>query len=313
MVSIMIPHWEWIIEWFSRKEGHLHGIEEIYYVGDTKYQHVAIVKTGSFGKALFLDGFIQSTEYDEKVYHESLVHPAMLTVNEPKDVLVIGGGEGATIREVLRHKSVRKVVMVDIDNELIELCKKYMPEWNQGAFDNPRVNLIIGDGRKYIEETKEKYDVVILDLTDPEKGTPGVYLYTKEFYEKVYKALKRNGVMVTQATSLRYYIFGFATILNTIRTVFPITRFYNVNIPSFSSEWGFVIGSKKNDPLEVLKKEDIEEKIRSLGDLYFFDKEALQHLFWIPKHIRRKIEMYKEISTDDNPLELGFMDTTPMA
>jgi len=308
----MIPHWEWIIEWFSRKEGHLHGIEDIYYIGNTKYQHVAIVKTGSFGKALFLDGFIQSTEYDEKIYHESLVHPVMLTAENPERVLIIGGGEGATLREVLRYKSVKKVVMVDIDDELIELCKKYMSEWNQGAFEDPRVNLIITDGRKYVENTKEKFDVVILDLTDPEKGTPGVYLYTKEFYEKIYSILGDDGLMVTQATSLRYYIFGFATILNTIRAVFPITRFYNVNIPSFSSEWGFVIGSKEKDPLDILSKEG-KKKLEKLGDLYFLDAEALDHLFWIPKYIRRSIEKYKEISTDENPLELGLMDKTPMA
>ncbi|RLF01269.1 MAG: spermidine synthase [Thermoprotei archaeon] len=308
---VMIPHWEWIIEWFSRKEGHLHGIEEVYYIGKTKYQHVAIVKTGSFGKALFLDGFVQSTEYDEKIYHEALVHPVMLTHDHPEKVLIIGGGEGATLREVLRHKTVKHVVMVDIDRELIELCKKYMPEWSQGAFDDPRVTLVITDGRKYVENTDEKFDVVILDLTDPEKGTPAIYLYTREFYKKVYDILESDGLMVTQATSLRYYIYGFATIYNTIKTVFPKAVFYRVNVPSFSSDWGFVVGSKMVDP-PVILQENRRERLKELGELYFVDEDALKHMFWIPRYIRKNIEKYKGISTDENPLQLGLLDKTPL-
>ncbi|MEM0318067.1 MAG: methyltransferase domain-containing protein, partial [Candidatus Nezhaarchaeales archaeon] len=166
-------------------EAHLHGVRKIMYSGRTKFQQVDIVETYSFGKCLFLDGKLQSCEYDEHVYHEALVHPAMMTHPDPKRVLIVGGGEGATAREVLRYPTVEKVVMVDIDGELVDLCRRYMPEWSQGAFEDPRLELVIADGRKYIEETGESFDVVILDLTDPLPGTPSVYLYTREFYELV--------------------------------------------------------------------------------------------------------------------------------
>ncbi len=290
----------WVTEWVSPKEAHMHGLEEIIYEGRTKYQHVLIARTFAFGKTLFLDGYVQSTELDEAIYHEALVHPAMLTHPSPRKVAIIGGGEGATLREVLKHRSVERVVMVDIDSELIELCKKFLPEWSKGAFDDPRVELIFSDGRRFIEETGEKFDVIILDLTDPAEGTPGIKLYTKEFYEAVYNALSEDGVAVTQATSIRYYLFAFTAIRNTLSKVFPKVRPYKIFIPAFLCEWGFMLASKSRDPLE-LSEEEIRERIRDL-DLIFYDEEAHRFLFWIPKFVRKKMDEIDLVSTDSNPL-----------
>ncbi|MEZ0346652.1 MAG: polyamine aminopropyltransferase [Infirmifilum sp.] len=293
----------WYTEWLGPLEAHIHGIEEILFDGRTRYQRVTIAKTGSFGLVLFLDGYAQSSEYDEFIYHESLVHPAMITHPKPRNVLVVGGGEGATIREVLKHDSVERVVMVDIDQELVELAKKYLTKWHQGAFDDPRVELVFGDGKEYIENAREKYDVVILDLTDPIKNTPGVLLYTKEFYESVKRILKPDGVMVTQATSTRYYIHAFAIIGNTIRTVFPYVGLYKVFVPTFYSEWGFAMGSLNRDPLSV-PPDEVKHRLEKLN-LKYLDVETYTYLFKIPRYIREKMQRYTQISTLDNPLELG--------
>ncbi|MGB9708952.1 MAG: polyamine aminopropyltransferase [Infirmifilum sp.] len=293
----------WYTEWLSPLEAHVHGIKEVIFDGWTKYQRVTIAKTGSFGKVLFLDGYAQSSEYDEFIYHESLVHPAMITHPTPRKVLIVGGGEGATLREVLKHDTVEHVVMVDIDQELVELAKKYLPEWHKGAFDDPRVELLFMDGKEYIEKTREKFDVVILDLTDPIKDTPGVLLYTREFYEAVKKILNKEGVMVTQATSTRYYINAFTIIGNTLREVFPYVRLYKVFVPAFYSEWGFAIGTISRDPLSI-PQEEVKRRLEAM-ELKYLDPEAYAFLFHIPRYMLEKMKKYTQVSTLENPLELA--------
>ncbi|WP_243671364.1 hypothetical protein [Vulcanisaeta sp. JCM 16161] len=175
----------WFIEFNTPFSYHVRGIRRVLYSGVTKYQRIAIVEFEDLGKALVLDGKIQSSLYDEFVYHESLVHPAMITHPHPRKVLILGGGEGATAREVLKHRGVEEVIMVDIDDEVIRLVKEYLPEMSQGAFDNPKLKLILQDGRKFLEESRDRYDVIVLDLTDPLEGGPSYLLYTIEFYSIV--------------------------------------------------------------------------------------------------------------------------------
>nr|WP_252901710.1 polyamine aminopropyltransferase [Vulcanisaeta sp. JCM 14467] len=262
----------WFIEFNTPFSYHVRGIRRVLYSGVTKYQRVAIVEFEDLGKALVLDGKIQSSLYDEFVYHESLVHPAMITHPNPRRVLILGGGEGATAREVLRHKSVEEVVMVDIDDEVIRLVKEYLPEMSQGAFNNPRLRLVLQDGRKFLEESRDKYDVIILDLTDPLEGGPSYLLYTVEFYSIVRDRLSDDGIMVTQATSTSYSLRTFATIYRTIASVFPITRAYQVYMHSFDSTWGFVIGSKRYDPT-ALTPDEVNSRIRERigGGLRFYE------------------------------------------
>lgn len=301
------PSWRFILEWMVMPyEAHFHGIKRSIYSGKTRFQQVDIVETYSFGKCLFLDGKLQSCEYDERVYHEVLVHPAMMTHPEPERVLIVGGGEGATAREALRHPTVERVVMVDIDGELVELCRRHMPEWSQGAFEDPRLELTIAEGRRYLEEAGELFDVVILDLTDPLPGTPSVYLYTREFYELVRSRLRPGGVAVTQAASLRYTLDTSAKIRNAVASVFPLTRLYTVNLTSFMSYWGFVLGSTGRDPLSVAR-EELQARISSLrGELAFYDEETHYHLFHLPRFVRERVELIREVPTDSNPAFIPF-------
>ncbi len=288
----------WVTEWISPKEAHMHGLVEVYYEGRTRYQHVLIARTHAFGDALFLDGYVQSTEADEFIYHEALVHPAMLAHPSPRRVAVIGGGEGATIREVLRYPGVERVVMVDIDGELIELAKRYLGKWHRGAFEDPRVELVLEDGRRFLEEAEPgSFDVVILDLTDPAEGTPGVMLYTEEFYRAVARALGPDGVAVTQATSTRYNLFMYAIIRNTMARVFPHVRPYKAFVPAFLSEWGFMLASKGRDPL--VPEEEVERRLP--GGLRFLDAETYRCLFTLPKHVKEALASEKRVSTDAEP------------
>jgi len=171
----------WYSETFTDKLRFVYLVNEVIYIGKTKYQKVEILDVAYYGKTLFLDEKIQSSAFDEFIFHEAITHPALITHPNPKKVLIIGGGEGATLREVLKHSTVEGAWMVDIDGELVTLCKKYMPEWSSGAFGDKRATLIIQDARKFVMEREENFDVVISDLTEPLEGGPSLYLFTKSF------------------------------------------------------------------------------------------------------------------------------------
>ena len=295
--------WHWHIEWQTPYEYHAHAIKKVIAEEKSEYQRILLVELFRFGKSLIIDGKIQSTVSDEYIYHETLVHPLLLSLNNPKDVLILGGGEGATLREVLRHKSVKQAVMVDIDPVVIEFAKKYMQEWHQGSFNDPRTKLVIGDGYKFIKETNQKFDAIILDLTDPIKDSPSQLLYTLEFYRQVKSVLNEGGGIVTQATSPSFSLDTFTVIYNTLRNVFKYTSASIVYVPGFDSLWGFVYASDYTNPAS-LKADEVNKLIkeRIQGELRFYDGETHEMIFSIPKHIRVRLESEKRISTEKEPV-----------
>jgi spermidine synthase len=289
----------WFIEVQAPGSAHLYNILSVHYVGSTKYQEVYILELSELGKTLILDGKVQSSLRDEHVYHEVLVQPAMLTHPNPERVLVIGGGEGATIREVLKHNTVKEVVMVDIDQELIELTKQYFPELHQGSFNDPRVKLVFDDGRKFVEKCGDGvFDVVVCDLTDPLKGGPAVYLYTVEFYSEVFRVLGEDGVVAIQAENVRSPSECFQSIYKTVKQVFPTVVAYSTFIKSFDAEWGFVIGSKRFNPLDLSEEEECK-RIEERGvNLKFYEPRIKKRLFTLPKGFLEG----GRVSTDSNPI-----------
>jgi spermidine synthase len=282
----------------------LHSIKGRIYSGRSKFQSVEIINTGSFGVCLVLDGKIQSSEADEFIYHEALVHPAMLTHPQPETVFIAGGGEGATLREVLAHKTVRRAVMADIDEEVVELCRRFLPSWHQNAFDDPRAVLHFTDARKYLEESSDKFDVVIIDLTDPLEQGPARLLYTREFYQIVKQKLGHAGIMSVQAEPSEWgNLDNFTAIVNTVRSVFSIARPYQVHVPSFFGLWGFVAASQTLDPCELTPAEiDARISARISRKLESYDGLTHQGIFTVPKHIRRKLAASKRIITDKQPI-----------
>ncbi len=242
----------WFLESFTKNQLHSFKVKRIISSFHTKYQKVDIVELEIFGKTLFLNGKIQSCELDEFIFHESLVLPSIITHPCPSDVLIIGGGEGATLREVLKDRTVRNAIMVDIDKELVEECEKKLPEWSKGAFKDKRAKIYFEDGERFVEQNKIKFDIVILDLSEPIEEAPSVNLFTKEFYQKIYGVLNEEGVLAIQAGSTDpFYCMLFSSITKTLQDVFPVVRPYWTFIFSFRMPWGFVMASNKYDPLEM--------------------------------------------------------------
>lgn len=278
-----------IIQPVSRTVSMIMGLSKILVNRRTKYQHVLIVELEEFGKTLILDGLVQSAEADEFLYHESLTHPALVTHPEPKKVLIIGGGEGAALREVLKHATVSKVTMVDIDGELVELAREYLEVMHRGAFNDPRSEVIIMDGFKYIAETNESFDVVIMDLTDPHGPEIAKALYSKESYVMLKKRLKEDGIMVTQCGNSFFFPNTYRYVLENVKSVFNIVREYSVWVPSFGYSCNFIIASDRHDPLR-LKAEEVDATLSKRGVKTRF-YSGLIH-----ESLMRSLSLYNEFS-----------------
>ncbi len=290
----------WYEETYTTGERYVRRVKRFIVSKQTQFQRVDIVETYLYGKTLYLDGKLQSAEKDEFVYHEALVHPALLTSEGRNKVLVIGGGEGAVLRELVRYPDVDDIYMVDIDRELVSLCKEYLPEWSMGAFEDPRVHLIFDDGRKFIEEEGRFYDVILLDLSEPYTDSPSIKLFTKEFYSLVKERLVQGGVVIVHAgTTHPEYMGFFRAVYNTLKTVFEITRPYEIMVPSFTLPWGFVYASRERDPLRDLKR-DIPKGLK------FYDILTHQKMFSTSKWFRESLKKESGIITDENPYIWNF-------
>ena len=297
--------YKWFFETTTSVEGHMHAIVRTIVEAQTKFQHVEIMETASYGKALVLDGRIQSSQADEFIYHEALVHPGMLAAdNKPESGLVIGGGEGATLREILRYPSVKRAVMVDIDGEVVDLCKKHLPEMHQGAFEDKRTELRHEDARAYLEKTSERFDFISIDLVEPLEEGPACMLFTKEFYTLIRERLTPGGAMTMQAGMTKVGELNFFTAIHrTLRDVFPVVAGYQAFISCFGTPWGFITATKMVDP----RKQTVEavDKLiadRIKGPLAYWDGQTHQHSFGLPKFIRTQIDTQTRIVTDAHPL-----------
>jgi spermidine synthase len=297
--------YKWFFETTTAVEGHMHAIVRTVVAAQTKFQQVEIMETASYGKCLILDGRIQSSQADEFIYHEALVHPGMLAVEaSPQRALVIGGGEGATLREILRYPSITRVVMVDIDAEVVELCRRHLPEMHRGAFDDRRTELRHEDARAYLERSTERFDFICIDLVEPLEEGPACMLFTKEFYTLVHDRLTPGGSMTMQAgmTKVGELPF-FAAIHRTLREVFPVVGGYQTFISCFGTPWGFILAGKKVDPVRqdpATVDRLIAERI-STG-LDYWDGITHQHAFALPKFIRTAVAAATRVSTDAHPL-----------
>jgi spermidine synthase len=295
---------KWLYDEVSPNLAQLHRIKKVIYSGRTKFQSIEIVDTRSFGVCLVLDGKIQSSERDEFIYHEALVHPAMLSHVCPETVFIAGGGEGATLREVLAHKTVGRVVMVDIDGQVIDICRRYLPLFHEGSFNDPRLELNFADARMYLQKTNEKFDVIIIDLVEPLEEGPACLLYTREFYELVKDKLNVGGIISVQSGAAGWTNSkNFTAIINTLKSVFTIVCPYQAYVPSFVDLWGFATASQSVKPAE-LSPGDIDCRIsaRLSKGLKSYDGVTHQSLFTLPKHIRHQLAVTRRIITDQKPV-----------
>lgn len=219
-------------------------VDRQLYSGRSEFQRIDIFDSKEFGRFLTLDGYMMLTEMDEFIYHEMITHVPMCVNPDAHDVLVIGGGDGGTVRELLRYPTIRHIDLVEIDELVVEVCKKYLPQ-TAGCLGDPRVSIHYEDGLKYVRHAEDAYDLIIVDSTDP--FGPGEGLFTKEFYGNCYKALREDGIMVNQHESPFYQQDAYAMQRAHKRIVdsFPISRVYQAHIPTYpSGHWLFGFAAK---------------------------------------------------------------------
>lgn len=295
---------KWVIETVMPDLAIMLKVDEVLYSGKTEYQRVEVVHSEVYGRSLLLDGKTQSTERDEHIYHETLVHPAMLLHPDPRRVFVGGGGEGGTLREILAHRSVEKAVMVDLDQQVVGLCREHLPQHHQGAFDDPRAEVVFDDARGFLQSTDQTFDVMIMDLVDPLEGGPAYLLYTEEYYEIARARLNPGGILVTQSGPAGFLSLHecFTPIYKTLESIFTHAVPYQVHVPSFITLWGFTLAS--DTPLPDTSPADVDRGIeeRIAKTLRHYDGQSHSAMFALPRHIRDGIATETRINRDDSPV-----------
>jgi len=228
----------------------------------------------------------------------------MLTHPRPEKVFIAGGGEGATLREVLAHHTVKRATMVDIDEEVVDICRRFLPSFHQNSFNDPRVELHFTDARKYLGGCSSKFDVIIIDLADPLTEGPAHLLFTQEFYRIVKQRLKLQGIMSVQAESAGWLDSeNFVAIVNTLKSIFPVVCPYYIHVPAFTTLWGFASASESLNPLNLTPEEvDARISARLLKELKFYDGFTHQAMFTLPKYIRSQLAVARKIITDSEPI-----------
>ncbi|KEZ49793.1 polyamine aminopropyltransferase [Metabacillus indicus] len=272
--------------WFTEKQTKPFGItgkvRRTLESEQTDFQQLDMLETEEFGNMLLLDGMVMTSEKDEFVYHEMIVHVPLNTHPSPKKVLVVGGGDGGTIREVLKHPGVESIMQVEIDGKVVEYSKKHLPSISS-SYGDYRAKLLIGDGFEHIIKSENVYDVILVDSTEP--VGPAAGLFTKGFYAGIAKALKHDGMFVAQTDNPWFKSDLIKNVMKDAGEVFPITRLYTCNIPTYpSGMWTFTLGSKKYDPLEVTV-----EHIREM-DTKYYTPELHHASFVLPKFVKQLID-----------------------
>ncbi|WP_196140340.1 polyamine aminopropyltransferase [Aliikangiella sp. G2MR2-5] len=237
--------------------GQSYVIDEVLFENRTEHQHLIIFKNEQFGNVMALDGVVQTTEKDEFIYHEMLTHVPMFAHGDAKRVLIIGGGDGGILREVLRHPGVEHVTMVEIDAAVVDMCKQYFPGHSDGAFDDPRVNLVIADGVDFVVNNQDKFDVIISDSTDPEG--PGEVLFTSRFYQGCKDALNQGGILATQNGVCFMQLDEVITTFNRFNGIFTDRWFYAAPVPTYvggimTLSWGTDNPELRRAPVEVIQQ-----------------------------------------------------------
>jgi spermidine synthase len=249
------------------------------FSGKSAYQKIEIFDTAFFGRVLMLDGLVQTTTKDEFFYHEMLVQPAMISHPNPQDVLIIGGGDGGALREVLLHP-VETATLVEIDDRVIEACKKYFP-WLSTALRDRRVKIEIADGSRFIRESGRMFDVILVDSSDP--VGPSAILHQREFYARLKERLKPGGIVAAQAGSALYYLDHLRKMDVFLKKLFKFAFFYLGPVPTYPGGlWSYVFLSGKVNPWRIPKKEPP-------AGLRYYNLDVHRAAFALPEFMAKKI------------------------
>jgi spermidine synthase len=252
-------------------------IKNMLWSEKSAFQNIAVFETVGLGRMLVLDGIIMLTEFDEFAYHEMIVHVPLMTHPDPRDVLIIGGGDGGTVREVVKHPGVEHVHLCEIDRRVVEVSREFLPGLSEGL-DDPRVECFFEDGAALAAERKNSYDVIIVDSSDP--IGPAEVLFKEKFYRDMHDALRDGGIVVTQCESFFYHTNFIAGILNFVKSIFPVYGYYSTNVPTYpSGVIGFAFCSKKHHPLRSYD----QARAVSLPNLKYYSPEMHRSAFVLPR------------------------------
>jgi len=259
-------------------------MEQVLFEVRTEHQHLVIFRNAYWGTVMALDGIIQTTEKDEFIYHEMMTHVPLFAHGDAKKVLIIGGGDGGILREVVKHPEVEAVTQVEIDAQVIEMCKKYLPNHSAGAFDDPRATIIIDDGVNFVRSTDEQFDVIISDSTDP--VGPGEVLFSSPFYEGVKRCLKPGGVFVAQNGVVFMQGDEVTTSAQRLRPLFEDVHFYHAAVPTYvggsmTFAWATDNAQLRQQPVEVIR----ERFERSGIQTRYYTPEVHVGSFALPQYV----------------------------
>ena len=277
------------IETLYKTYGQSFIVDEILFESKTDHQHLIIFNNEQFGRVMALDGVIQTTEKDEFIYHEMLTHVPLFAHGNAKRVLIIGGGDGGILREVLRHPEVEHVTMVEIDQAVVDMCKKYFPKHSDGAFDDPRVDLVIDDGVDFIvnnalDQSSEPYDVFISDSTDPEG--PGEVLFSSRFYQGCKNSLSDGGILATQNGVSFMQIDEVKTTFNRFEGLFNDRWFYAAPVPTYIGGIMTLAWGTDNEALRQQSVEEIRERFtQSNIKTRYYTPELHVASFALPQYV----------------------------
>ena len=264
-------------------------VDQVLHQSKSDFQCIEVLENRYFGRILVLDGVIQTTERDEFVYHEMLVHQPLMAHGTAKDVLIIGGGDGGVLREVLRHP-IEHALMVEIDGDVVSLCRQYLPSLSNGAFDDPRTNLIIGDGFGFAAKTDQSFDIIIVDSTDP--FGPGEVLFSDDFYASCRRILRPGGIMVTQNGVPFFQGDEVSTTAKRMAPYFTDVAFYGAVVPTYVG--GYMTLAWASDDASLRKKSlaDIQSLAKDLGiSGRYWSPEMHATAFTLPPFIQ---DLYRE-------------------
>lgn len=291
-----------LTEWLNNNHGYFYTINRTLHKGSTQYQNIELVDTDEMGNVLLLDNITQVGEKVDWQYHEPMVHMPMLAHPAPKSILVIGGGDGGILREVLRYRSVEHVDFVELDEEVVAFSREYLQSVNGGAFEDPRVHSRFEDGRAFVEQTDTVYDVVIMDMTDP--FGPSRMLYTREFYTHVRNRLDPNtGIFTMHSESPVARPVAFQCVRRTLGAVFPVVRTAYTFIQMYATYWSVTLASNGPD-IRDLDAASIDSRIRSRGisDLKIITGDTWQAMQveypYIAQITRREVPIITDAAPD---------------
>jgi spermidine synthase len=263
-------------------------VDELLFEVKTGHQHLIIFHNAAFGRVLVLDGVVQTTEKDEFIYHEMMTHVPILAHGHTQRVLIVGGGDGGMLREVTRHKQITHITQVEIDRQVIDMCRRYLPNHSKGAYDDPRVTIVIDDGLKYVQHTDDTFDVIISDSTDP--IGPGEALFQGDFYTACKRCLAPGGILVTQNGVPFMQLDEIETTARRLDRVFADWHFYSAAVPTYiggimTFGWGTDNTALRHTDLHVLK-----ERFAAAGiETGYYTPEIHSASFALPQYILKAI------------------------